>query len=132
MIVITLFKKNKKEKADKSKLVSVEKKDKTIIQQNTIKELEQKVKKLEEAVEFLNKKVTSYNINIEKLDIHDPVLKELTFSLDKLDVKELSGTLNLGNNFGVKTDKNKPEKEKKKNKDSVVIKMDKNRHRASS
>jgi hypothetical protein len=64
------------------------------------------------------------DIHIENLNVHDPVLENLTFRLDKLDIKELSGALNMGNNFGVEV-KEKPkskEKIKKKSKDEIVIK----------
>lgn len=42
-------------------------------------------------------------ISIQTVHIHQPVLKSLEFSLDELDIENLSGSLNLGNNFGVKT-----------------------------
>lgn len=42
-------------------------------------------------------------ISIQTVHIHQPVLKSLEFSLDALDIENLSGSLNLGNNFGVKT-----------------------------
>ncbi|MNT65242.1 hypothetical protein D3C72_2032100 [compost metagenome] len=41
-------------------------------------------------------------IHIDNLHVHQPVLENLTFRLDQLDIKELSGSLNLGNNFGAK------------------------------
>lgn len=42
----------------------------------------------------------SYYITIEHLQMEQPVLEQLAFRLDSLDIKELSGSLNLGNNFG--------------------------------
>lgn len=68
-----------------------------------LKELYKKLKSLEEAVQKLEERSIEYNINIEKLDIQK--LENLTFHLDSLDIEELSGSLNLGNNFGVKTNK---------------------------
>lgn len=41
----------------------------------------------------------SGNVTIENLRIQQATLDKLLFQLDKIDVKELSGTLNLGNNF---------------------------------
>lgn len=43
---------------------------------------------------------TNYYITIEHLQMERPVLEQLAFQLDSLDIKELSGSLNLGNNFG--------------------------------
>ncbi|MDQ0253584.1 hypothetical protein J2S74_000956 [Evansella vedderi] len=48
---------------------------------------------------------------MEKLDINDPVIENLTFRLDNLDIKDLSGALNLGTNFGITV--NQDEKKKK-------------------
>ncbi|NSL51001.1 hypothetical protein [Calidifontibacillus erzurumensis] len=61
-----------------------------------LNEIEKKLTEIRQNIEF--------HIHIEKLDIHDPQLKELSFSLDKLDIKELSGALNLGNNFNPKVE----------------------------
>jgi len=41
-------------------------------------------------------------IQIENVHIHQPVLEKLEFRLDALDIEQLSGSLNLGNNFGTK------------------------------
>ncbi|GMA62801.1 hypothetical protein NZD89_23620 [Alicyclobacillus fastidiosus] len=38
-------------------------------------------------------------INIQNLKIEQATLDKLLFQLERIDVKELSGTLNLGNNF---------------------------------
>lgn len=45
---------------------------------------------------------TSHHITIENVHIHQPVLERLEFRLDDLDIEHLSGSLNLGNNFGAK------------------------------
>ncbi len=126
MIVITLFKKRKKQG---SKPVSFEKKD--IVQDSEILpgDISNRLKKIEEALEALSKRPVEYVYKIDKVDIHNPILKELTFSLDKLDIKDLSGALNLGNNFGISVDKDGREKQKgqkdvSKQKDSVTIKFD--------
>lgn len=64
-----------------------------------LREILKKLISIEEEVEKLKSK-PEYHINIEKLDVQQ--LENLTFSLDTLDIKELSGTLNIGNNFDSK------------------------------
>ncbi|MDD9266480.1 hypothetical protein ACFPES_05470 [Paenibacillus sp. GCM10023248] len=66
----------------------------------TIQQLERRLKKLEEELSQLSAKHPQ--IHIDNVHIHQPVLDNLTFRLDALDIKELSGSLNLGNNFGTK------------------------------
>ncbi|GGI45947.1 hypothetical protein GCM10008018_14670 [Paenibacillus marchantiophytorum] len=72
-----------------------------------VQQLEKRLKQLEED---LAKLVTKHpQIHIDVLHVHQPVLENLTFRLDHLDIKELSGSLNLGNNFGAKpTEKKGP------------------------
>jgi len=48
----------------------------------------------------LDRPKPTYYITIEHLQMERPVLEQLAFQLDSLDIKELSGSLNLGNNFG--------------------------------
>lgn len=50
------------------------------------------------------------NIHIHTLHVHHAALDNLTFRLDALDIKELSGSLNLGNNFGANMKKPSPVK----------------------
>ncbi|OAS17138.1 spore germination protein GerPC [Paenibacillus oryzisoli] len=66
----------------------------------TVHLLEQRLRKLEEQLADLSAKHP--RIHIDNLHVHQPVLENLTFRLDQLDIKELSGSLNLGNNFGAK------------------------------
>lgn len=66
----------------------------------TVHVLEQRLRKLEEQLADLSAKHP--RIHIDNLHVHQPVLENLTFRLDQLDIKELSGSLNLGNNFGAK------------------------------
>jgi len=65
-----------------------------------VQQLERRLRKLEEEIADLAAKHPK--IHIDTLHIHQPVLENLTFRLDQLDIKELSGSLNLGNNFGAK------------------------------
>ncbi|KMY54215.1 hypothetical protein AC623_09945 [Bacillus sp. FJAT-27231] len=77
--------------------------------------------KLEELYEKLNALETSIhrkgnlsivmNIDVKDLHLQELNLEELAFHLDKLDIKELSGMLNLGNAFSpVVHPKKEPEK----------------------
>lgn len=80
-----------------------------------LREIYKKLIAIEEEVEKLKSK-PEYHINIEKLDVQK--LENLTFSLDTLDIKDLSGTLNIGNNFDRKKPACKKEsKSSKKHKD---------------
>lgn len=70
-----------------------------------LREIYKKIISIEEEVEKLKSK-PEYHINIEKLDVQQ--LENLTFTLDTLDIKDLSGTLNIGNNFDTKKPPCKP------------------------
>jgi hypothetical protein len=66
-----------------------------------IAKLEQKIEKLEQTVQALyNRK----SVVVRQLHIDRPVIENVTFRLDSLDIEELSGALNLGNNFDVDVD----------------------------
>lgn len=82
----------------------------------TLQELEERLMRLEELIASMNTRPAVYNITIEKLEVSDPVLENLTFKLESLDVDELSGSLNLGNNFVVRSMKNKQEKKEQNKK----------------
>ncbi|MCY9663843.1 hypothetical protein M5X11_02430 [Paenibacillus alginolyticus] len=69
-------------------------------QDQHVQQLERRLRKLEEELADLTAKHPK--IHIDTLHIHQPVLENLTFRLDHLDIKELSGSLNLGNNFAAK------------------------------
>lgn len=66
-----------------------------------LKEINSRLRSMEESIEQQATKVP--HISIQTVHIHQPVLKSLEFKLDELDIENLSGSLNLGNNFGVKT-----------------------------
>ncbi|WP_261302536.1 hypothetical protein [Paenibacillus andongensis] len=70
------------------------------VHEQHVQQLERRLRKLEEELADLTAKHPK--IHIDTLHIHQPVLENLTFRLDQLDIKELSGSLNLGNNFGAK------------------------------
>lgn len=70
-----------------------------------LREIFKKITTIEEEVEKLKTK-PEYHINIEKLDVQQ--LENMIFRLDALDIKDLSGTLNIGNNFDSKKPAYKP------------------------
>jgi hypothetical protein len=78
-------------------------------QKRTKQRLENRIAELEKQLALLQQDRASepiggkIDIHIDHLSLYRPVLENLIFNLDKLDIKELSGSLNLGNNFGVKT-----------------------------
>ncbi|WP_276354377.1 hypothetical protein [Cohnella caldifontis] len=63
-------------------------------------ELDERFRRLEESLNRLHARFPQ--VTIEHLQIHQPVLEKLEFRLDALDIEQLSGSLNLGNNFGAK------------------------------
>jgi predicted ribosome quality control (RQC) complex YloA/Tae2 family protein len=69
-----------------------------------ISKLEQKMERLEQTIQQLMKETRKQNIVVRELQIHHPVVENVTFRLDTLDIEELSGSLNLGNNFDVQFD----------------------------
>lgn len=83
-----------------------------------LREILKKITVIEAEVEKLKSK-PEYHINVEKLDVQQ--LENMIFQLDTLDIKDLSGTLNIGNNFDSKKTPIKPtgngSKENKNKKD---------------
>lgn len=70
-------------------------------------DLEKKIAELEQRINKLNGQHVEYHFHVKQVDIHNPVLKELSFQLDQLDISDLSGALNVGNNFGVNVERKK-------------------------
>lgn len=66
--------------------------------------LEQKLERLEQTMRQMAKETRKQNIVVRQLHINQPVVENVTFRLDALDIEELSGSLNLGNNFDVQFD----------------------------
>lgn len=66
-------------------------------QAQLIQEIRQTNQLLQAIPDQISKK--SGTLAIENLNIKQASLDKLLFQLEKIDVKELSGTLNLGNNF---------------------------------
>ncbi|WP_134704587.1 hypothetical protein [Ammoniphilus sp. YIM 78166] len=68
--------------------------------QKLLKQIIERIERIEKQVDQLQKT----EIKVEHLTINNPVienLKDLTFRLGELNIKDLSGSLNMGNNFGV-------------------------------
>jgi len=86
---------------------------------------------IEKTLKEVSMKPSVYHIQIEELNIHDSNLKELSFQLKSLDIHELSGSLNIGNNFGSAINrqksqtskKNKTNKEKSKFEKEIEVKV---------
>jgi len=65
-----------------------------------IKDLEQSLLRITKAIEALkDHPKREYNVYIDKIDVHSFTLEELSFSLENIDVNELSGAMNIGNTF---------------------------------
>lgn len=69
--------------------------------------LEKQILQLSENIKTMKKQGPEYHFHIDRVDIHQPRLDQLTFQLENLDIEELSGALNVGNNFGVTVGKEK-------------------------
>lgn len=74
--------------------------------------IEKRTEKVEQIIEELAQRNPEYHFTIDHVTIHNPILEDLTFRLDKLDIKELGGALNLGNNFGVRIGQEKQKQQK--------------------
>ncbi|MFB5192627.1 hypothetical protein [Alicyclobacillus fastidiosus] len=68
--------------------------------------IQERLHHIELALQQMTNQGAKNSIYIDTLHVHDPVLEKLEFRLDQLDIDELSGALNLGNNFGVRVGRN--------------------------
>ncbi|MBB6669250.1 hypothetical protein [Cohnella nanjingensis] len=66
--------------------------------QKRMQEWDARLRQIEETLANLASKYPQ--VIIEHVVIQQPVLEKLEFRLDGLDIEHLSGSLNLGNNFG--------------------------------
>lgn len=90
---------------------------------NKLEELYQKVDTLEKFIQDKNSPSIIIKMDVKDLHLQELKLEELAFHLEKLDIKELSGMLNLGNTFSpavhrkpkssTQSPKRNPQKEKK-------------------
>lgn len=70
-------------------------------QDRSVDELYREIIHLQKQILEAQKKPVEYHLHFDHVEVNNPKLDELTFRLDELDIEELSGALNLGNNFGV-------------------------------
>ena len=64
-----------------------------------LEELVQKINLLEESIHKKSNPPIIVKVDVKDLHLNELTLEELSFHLDKLDIKEISGMLNLGNTF---------------------------------
>ncbi|WAH35270.1 hypothetical protein [Alicyclobacillus dauci] len=82
-------------------------------------EVLQRLDRIAQVLAVVSDKVSEHKvqITIETLHVDKASLEQLSFKLDHLDIDELSGSLNLGNNFG--TDINRVQKDVQVRKDKL-------------
>ena len=66
---------------------------------NKLEELVQKINLLEETISKKSNPPIIVKVDVKDLHLNELTLEELSFHLDQLDIKEISGMLNLGNTF---------------------------------
>jgi hypothetical protein len=76
-------------------------------------DLKRRLLQLEENLEKLTKLHQQQTVYIETLHMYQPTVEALSFNLDQLKIQDLSGSLNLGNNFGTMPATGKKSEEKK-------------------
>lgn len=79
-----------------------------------IQNLEQKLLSISEDIASKFQPEIQYNVYIDKIDVQSLMLDELNFSLESIDIEELSGAMNIGNTFSPSIEK-KPKIAKEKN-----------------
>lgn len=81
---------------------------------NTLKEIQDKLKNLEDQLQNKSNETapaTTIHLHVQEVNIQNLNLDELAYHLGSIDIKELSGMLNLGNTFSPST---RPDQLKKK------------------
>ncbi|WP_026692310.1 hypothetical protein [Peribacillus kribbensis] len=66
---------------------------------NKLDELYQKINQLEQSIPDKNTPTIIIKLDVKDLHLQELKLEELAFHLEKLDIQDLSGMLNLGNTF---------------------------------
>lgn len=72
------------------------------LEDKDLQAIHNRLDELEKLIKTVKGEGISYKINIEHAEFNSPIVEHLDYHFDKLDVKEVSGALNLGNNFGVR------------------------------
>jgi seryl-tRNA synthetase len=95
---------------------------------NKLDELYKKINTLEKSVHEQKQPSITIHLDVKDLHLQELKLDELAFHLDKIDIKELSGMLNLGNTFSpsvhrkAKTKTNSPkDKPRKEKRDEIKV-----------
>lgn len=78
----------------------------------SLEKLAEQVSNIERLLAELQKSSATH-VTVEHLHMYNPKIEDLKFSLESLHVEELSGALNMGNNFGVRVEQ-KPKGGRKK------------------
>lgn len=67
-----------------------------------INEVVNQLKQVQDQLQWLTKGLQQMgNIQIQRLVLNQPHLENLIYQMERLEIKEVSGTLNVGNNFGL-------------------------------
>lgn len=70
-----------------------------------VKQLEQKLIDFTNEIKSIKDHTKiEYNVYVEKIDVHTLTLDDLQFSIENIDVNELSGAMNIGNTFSPSVD----------------------------
>lgn len=78
--------------------------------ESILNDLINRIENIEKKMDSLSGQELTKHVHIEHVDLHR--LENLVFRLDQLNIKELSGSLNIGNNFGVEKPQKKSETQK--------------------
>lgn len=73
-------------------------------QEKLLQQINDRLERLEKELSSNSRGKLDYHITIEHVHLNHPVLENLTFQLDSLDIEEVSGALNLGNNFATRVE----------------------------
>ncbi|MDC3413715.1 hypothetical protein NC797_13790 [Aquibacillus sp. 3ASR75-11] len=81
-----------------------------------LQEIHQTIKNIEKQMTInsqsnQSKKEDTYHLDIEHVNIDQFDLDDLTYHIDKIDIKELSGMMNVGNTFSPSLSKQKKQKQ---------------------
>lgn len=81
-----------------------------------LNQIMERLTRVEASLQSVEKTDRTLHVNIEYLDAKDLKLEHLDFHFDRLDIDEVSGALNLGNNIGVRVEEKQQGKDEAKQK----------------
>lgn len=98
---------NKKIPSDvlENQLSQIDSSLKSLSEKLSMNDVNRRLKKIDEYLKDIKTKGNNYYITIDKLAVNNPKLDSLSFNMDSLDVKDLSGSLTIGTHIGTKSDK---------------------------